>query len=83
MEREWWLIALLGLVVLVGLMLLALFTVGLLDPGPAPEQAAAPGPPIEVSLDPARASAGVGAAILFFGAAVWVVKRTDWSLDEP
>lgn len=84
MEREWWLMALLGFVVLVGLMLLALFTVGLLDSGPAPEQAAAAHPPpIEVSLDPARASAGVGAAILFFGAAVWVVKRTDWSLGEP
>jgi hypothetical protein len=76
--------ALLGVVALVGLMFLALFTVGLLDPAPEPEPGAiAPVPATEVSLDPARASAGVGAAILLFGAALWVIKRTDWSLDEP
>lgn len=84
MEREWWLMALLGIVALVGLMLLALFTVGLLDPNMETEPAAvAPEPSIEVSFDPGRAAAGVGAALLFFGAAVWVIKRTDWSLDEP
>jgi hypothetical protein len=83
-EREWWLMALLGFVVLVGLLLLALFTVGLLDPVSEPEPVAIPvDPASEVSLDPVRAWVGVGAAILFFGAALWVIRRTDWSLDEP
>jgi len=76
--------ALLACVALVGLMLLALFTVVLLDPEVEVAPAVvATGPPIEVSLDPARASAGIGAAILFLGAALWVIRRTDWSLDEP
>ena len=83
MEREWWLMALLGFVALVGLMLLALFTLGLLDPGVDTEPAAvASEPTIEVSLDPLRAAAGVGAAMVLFAAALLVIKRTDWSFDE-
>lgn len=83
MEREWWLMALLGFVALVGLMLLALFTLGLLDPNMETEPAAvAPESAIEVSLDPVRASAGVGAAIVLFATALLVIKRTDWSFDE-
>jgi hypothetical protein len=83
LEREWWLMAMLGFVALVGLMLPALFTFGLLAPVPEPEPGAiARVPATEVSLDPVRASACVAAAILFFGAALWVIKRTDWSLDD-
>ena len=83
MEREWWLMALLGFVALVGLMLLALFTLGLLDPGAQVEPVdIAPESAVEVSFDPARASAGVGAAIVLFATALLVIKRTDWSLDE-
>ena len=84
MERDWWPMALLGVVALVGLLLLALITVGLLDPSAEAEPAAlAAEPTNEVSLDSARVAAGVGAAVLFFGGALWVIKRTDWSLDEP
>ena len=82
MEREWWLMALLGFVALVGLMLLALFTVGLLDPVAEVEPVAVnPESAVEVSLDPVRTSAGVGAAVVLFGTALLVVNRTDWT-DE-
>ena len=84
MEREWWLMALLGFVALVGLMLLALLTLGLLDPVAEVEPSAiAPESAIEVSLDPLRASVGVGAAIVLFATALLLIKRTDWSLEEP
>ena len=83
MEQEWWLVALLVVVALGGLVLLALITVGLLDPLPEPEpRADSPIPASEVSVDPARAWVGIGAASLLVGAAMWVIKRTDWSLDE-
>jgi hypothetical protein len=70
------------LVALAGLILLALFTLGLVDPGVEPDPVAiSRETAIEVLLDPARAFAGVGAAILLLAAALWVIKRTDWSLD--
>ncbi len=75
--------ALLGFVALAGLMVLSLLTVGLLDPVAESDPVVVTrGPAIEVTLDPGRAFAGVGAATLLIGAACWVIKRTDWSLDE-
>jgi len=83
-ERDWWLMALLGIVALVGLMLLTLFTLGLLDPELEPEPIAITSEPaIEVTLDPGRALTGIGAATFFLAAALWIIKRTDWSMDEP
>lgn len=84
MEREWWLMALLGFVVLAGLMLLVVFTHGFVDPVFESDSVAlTQGPTIDVSVDPGRAMAGVGTAIVLLFTALRIIKRTDWSIDEP
>lgn len=82
MERDSWLIAVVGFVALGGPVLLFVATrlVGLgLDGDPAVVQMV---PTVEVSLDPRRAVIGVGVAVLLVAAAGWVIRRTDWSSPE-
>ena len=82
MERDGWLIVLVGLMALGAPFLLAIviLATGLgldLEPG-LPRS----GPVVDVTIDPLRAAGGVGTALLLIGAAGWVIKRTDWSGED-
>jgi hypothetical protein len=82
MEKDGWLIALVGVIALVApvLLLIVVVVVGAsLDLEPAMRRT---GPMTEVSIDPVRAGLGVGAAVVLLGVAFWVIKRTDWSVED-
>ncbi len=82
MERDGWLIAVIGFVAVGApvLLFVAVRLVGLgIEGDPAVAQMV---PTAEVSLDPGRAVIGVVVAVLLVAAAGWVIRRTDWSSPE-
>ena len=83
MERSGWLIAVIGCVVLGGLILLGLLVVGVFGLGlQADAVAVTRETAVERPHDPGRSFAGVVVAVVLITAAIWVVKRTDWSLED-
>ena len=82
MERDGWLMVLVGLMALAPSFLLAImiFATGLgLEFGAGLPRSR---PAVDVAIDPLRATVGVGTGFLLIGAAAWIIKRTDWSDED-
>jgi hypothetical protein len=82
MERDGWLMALVVVIAMAApfsLLVLVLATGLGLDTGQGLPRS---GPRIEVALNPLRAALGVGTALVLVGAAVWIIRRTDWSGED-
>jgi hypothetical protein len=82
MEKDGWLMALVGFIALAAPLLLLIVVVVLgssldLEPG-----FSRTGPIVDVAIDPLRAGLGLVAAAVLFGVAVSVIRRTDWSVED-
>jgi len=82
MEKDGWLMALVGFIALAAPVLLLTAVVGLRAGLDLESDMQRTGPITEVSIDPLRAVLGVAAAAVLLGVAIWVIKRTDWSVED-
>ena len=82
MERDGWLMVLVGLMALAAPFMLAvvILSTGLgLDFATGLPRSR---PTVDVAIEPLRATVGVGTALLLICAAGWTIKRTDWSGED-
>ena len=82
MEKDGWLMALVGFIALAAPVLLLIAVVVLGAGLDLESDMQRTGPITEVSIDPLRAGLGVTAAAVLLGVAIWVIKRTDWAVED-